>query len=159
MAGKMTNTGLDTVIDQWATLGQEVEGIAKEALYQGAGVMADRMNGAVANIKTEKFRYANGGKKRYASPEEKAALVGSIGIAKFNGDGSEVDTLVGITGSGYADVAGHERPVIVIARSINSGTDFMIKQPVFRRAASRGRRAAQETIVKTAEKRIEELTK
>jgi len=159
MAGQMTTVGIDRQIDQFIQLGQEIEGIAKEALYKGAGVMADTMTAEIGTIRTEPFHYAVNGAKRLASPQEKAALERKVGIAKFQGGGGEVNTLVGITGSGYANVAGKKTPVIVIARSINGGTDFMEKQPVFRRAANKGRPAAQAAIVETAEKRIEELTK
>jgi hypothetical protein len=97
------------------------------------------------------------GAKRLPSPQEKAALERKVGIAKFQGGGGEVNTLVGITGSGYANVAGKKTPVIVIARSINGGTDFMEKQPVFRRAASKGAKAAEAAMQKTAEERIEQI--
>ena len=159
MAVKLTVVGLDGQLGEFIKLGQEIEGIAKEALYKGAGVMADTITSEISTIRTEPFHYATNGAKRLASPQEKAALMRKVGIAKFKGNGGEVDTLVGITGSGYANVAGEKTPVIVIARSINGGTDFMIKQPVFRRAANKGRPAAQAAIIETAEKRIEETTK
>ena len=159
MPGQMITTGIDEQYLKFTKLGQEIEGIAKEALFKGAGVMADTVTAEIATIKTEKFHMAINGDKRLASPQEKAALQRTVGIAKFKGNGGEVDTLVGITGSGYANVAGKRTPVIVIARSINGGTDFMIKQPVFRRAANKGRPAAQAAIIETAENRIEETTK
>ena len=159
MAAKMSVTGIDQVITHFVKLGQQVEGIAKAALFKGAGVAAEIYNGEIENIKTAPFRYAANGAKRLPSPPEKSALQRKIGIAKFRGSGTEVDTLVGFTGSGYAQIAGEKKPVIVIARSINGGTSFMEKQPVFRWAASKAKGAATQAIVNEAEKRIKELTK
>ena len=157
MAMTMQVTGIDEAINHFLKLGQEVEGIAKASLYKGAGVMADAYNGAVASIQTAPFRFAGGTDKRLPSPQEKAALERKIGIAKFNVNGSEVDTVVGMTGSGYAEIAGKKKPVIVIARSINGGTSFMVKQPVFRRAATKAKGAAAAAMVEEAEKKIKEI--
>ena len=159
MAGRSVTVGLDKEKNKFIKLGQAIEGISKAALFDGAGAMAGEINLEIANIRTEPFRYAFNGHQRLPSPEEKAALQGSIGIAKFQGSGSEVETLVGPTGNGYADVAGKTKPVMLIARAINSGTSFMKKQPIFRRAASKGRKAAEEAMRKTAEERIEQITK
>ena len=53
-------------------LGDKSEGVAKRGLYEGAGVIADRLKAAAETIKTEEFR----GKResRKPSPEEKAIV-------------------------------------------------------------------------------------
>lgn len=51
------------------------------------------------------------------------------------------------------------KPIGVIANAINSGTSFMTKQPVFRKAVSAARSAAQKAMEDTAEKLINEITK
>ena len=141
-----------------ARLGNEAQDVASGALFDGAGVVADAFTAAANSISTEPFRYAAGGRTRMPSPEEKAAVVGKSGIAKFNKNGSEVDTLIGITGSaGYADVGGKKKAVRMIARAINSGTSFMKKQPVFRRAVSKSRGSAKSAIVAKAEKMFNEI--
>ena len=76
----------------------------------------------------------------------------------FRKNGGEVDTLVGVTGNaGYAMVGGKKKAVRLIARAINSGTSFMVKQPVFRRAASASTGAAKAAIVSKAEKMCEDI--
>ena len=77
---------------------------------------------------------------------------------KFRKNGSEVDTLIGISyDSGYTQIAGKQKAVAVIARSINSGTSFMKKQPVFRRAKNSAQGAAKAAIVAKAEKMFDEI--
>ena len=158
MAMTISTEGLDELGAMFAKLGDKAQGVASGALFDGAGVVADAMKAAVDSIGTAPFKYAPPGQHRLPSPEEKAALVGKTGIAHFRKNGSDVDTLVGVTGNaGYAMVGGKKKAVRMIARSINSGTSFMVKQPVFRRAASASAGAAKAAIVSKAEKMFEDI--
>ena len=139
MAMTMKVTGLEDLSRMLESLEDKAPEVAAKALYEGAGTMADAYSQAVNNIQTEKFRYAFGGQKRYPSPEEKAALVGKIGITKFDKNGSEVQTSIGISGAGYVTIAGKKKAVRQIANAINSGTSFMAKQPFYRRAVSQSK--------------------
>ena len=160
MAMTMKTEGLEEVNRIMAQLGNRAKEVARGALYDGAGVMADAITRAVDGIKTEPFRYAAGGKTRLPSPEEKEALKGKTGSARFRDTGEEVNTIVGINPrSGYADVNGKQKPVPLIARSINSGTSFMKKQPVIRRAVTQNRAAVEQAITAKAEKMFNEITK
>ena len=149
--------GLDELARMLAELGNKAQGVASGALFDGAAVVADAMSNAIGSIQTEPFHYAPEGQTRLPSPQEKAALVGKIGVAKFRKSGGEVDTRIGFTGSGYAKMAGQVKPVAVIARSINRGTSFMKKQPVFRRAVSQSKSAAQAAITAKAEEMFNEI--
>ena len=154
----INTAGLTEVSSLIAKLGDKAQDVAAGSLYDGAAIVADAFTAAANSIRTEPFRYAYGNRKRLASPEEKAALVGKSGVAKFRKNGSEVDTLVGISGSaGYADVAGKAKAVRLIARSINSGTSFMVKQPVFRKAKSASQGAAKAAVIAKAEKMFDEI--
>ena len=160
MAMTMKTDGLEEVNRIMAQLGNRAKEVARGALYDGAGVMADAITRAVDGIRTEPFQYAAGGKTRLPSPEEKEALKGKTGIAKFRDTGEEVNTIVGINPrSGYADVNGKQKPVPLIARSINSGTSFMKKQPVIRKAVTQNREAVEQAITAKAEKMFSEITK
>ena len=158
MAMTIKTEGLTEVSEMLTRLGNKAEDVASGSLYDGAGIVADAFTAAANSIQTEPFRYAAGGRKRKPSPEEKAALMGKSGIAKFNKNGSEVDTIIGISGSaGYANVAGKQKAVREIARSINSGTSLMEKQPIFRKAKSSSQNAAKAAIVAKAEKMFDEI--
>lgn len=162
MAMTMNTEGLTEVSEMLARLGNRAEETAAAALYDGAGVVADAMTKAVQSIRAEpqkkKNRPPEKTEARWATPEEKAALEGKIGIAKFDRDGSEVDTIVGVTGySGYAMINGRRKPIREIARAINSGTSFMHKQPVFRKAKNAAKTPAEAAIIAKAEKKFNEI--
>ena len=159
MGASMQVTGLDELMRKLDQIGDRAEEVAARSLYRGAGVMADAFTQAANSIRTEEFRYVFNGRKRDPSPEEKAALQGKTGIAKFNINGSEVNTAIGLNGSGYVTIAGKQKAVKKIANAINSGTSFMNKQPVFRRAASQTSGAARGAIVQAAEELLNEIIK
>lgn len=160
MALTMQVQGIEELSRMLQDLEGQAPGIAAKALYEGAGIMADAYSQAAGEIKAEKFRYAFNGKKRLPSFEEKAAILGKSGIAKFQKNGSEVNTSVGISGKlGYAEINGHKVAVRKLVYAINSGTSFMTKQPVFRRAAAKAGPAASAAIISKAEEEINKLTK
>ena len=154
MAGSIKTTGLKELEDKLGKLGAAAPKIASAALYEGAGIVANAYSEAVDSIVTGVRRSHNEPGGRLPTPEEKAAL--KSGIARFNKEGSEVNTLVGIA-EGYADVRGHKKAIKLLARSINSGTSFMQRQPVFRKAATKSRKAATEAMVRKADEVIEEI--
>ena len=193
--------GMQELFEAMKKAGEKSLGIAAQALYEGAGVVADSVSKEVRGISTEPFKYAKGGRKRKASPEEKAAIAGSAhGVAKFRKKLDRVDTTVGFNQSGYANVnfshmnsnartnykavsfknhsstasstlkyiksqtgqdmgkgAANQKPVAVIANSINSGTSFMEKQPFMRKAFQKSKSKATAIIEAGIKARIDEL--
>lgn len=140
--------------------GEAADGIAAQALYEGAGVVADAVSAGARGVSTSPFKYAKGW-QRQPSPEEKEALVsaGAAGIAKFQHTGNSVDTSVGYSRSGYADVNGKRKPIAVIANSINSGTSFMRKQPFIRKAVSQSQGKAASVIESKVNELAEKMMK
>ena len=150
--------GSDELLRKMDKLPEKAAKIAAEALYEGAGVMADAVSQAVHGIATEDFRYAAGGRKRMPSPEEKAILEGAKqGVAKFRNDGTRIQTSIGFDNAGYAELDGKRKPIPLIANSINHGTSFMQKQPFLRKAFTQQQGAAVAAIEAGIKKREDEL--
>ena len=158
MAMTIKTEGLTEVSEMLTRLGAKAQDVASGALFDGAGVVADAFTAAVNSIQTAPFKYARPGHTRLPSPEEKQALIGRVGIAKFKVNGSETDTVIGISEkAGYTMVNGQKKAVRLIARSINSGTSFMQKQPVFRKAKTQCQQTAIKAIEDKAEKMFDEI--
>ena len=158
MAWSFKVEGMEELIGKMNKLPDKGAKIASEALYEGAGVVADAVSGAVQGIATEPFKYARGGKKRKPSPEEKAIVAGAKhGVAKFRKNGVSVQTSVGYQNAGYAVLNGKTKPIPQIANAINSGTSFMQKQPFIRKAFSQSKGAATAAIEAGIHAREDEL--
>ena len=196
MAFMIDVSGMKELQEKIKKLQEKSQYAASEALYEGAGVVADAVSQAVQGIATEPFHYAKNGEMRKPSPEEKAVLEEAPhGVAKFRKKLQRIDTSVGYNGNGYAEVnwnhmsskartnykaqrfkdhdymttstlkfAGtykrkvqNAKPIGAIANAINSGTSFMQKQPFMRKAFTKSKSKAIETIEAALEKRINEM--
>ena len=104
MAYRMDITGLNELYENIKELGARAPGVAAQALFEGARVVADAVSREMQGISTAPFKYAKDGKRK-PSPEEKAAVMTAPhGVAKFRKNLHAVDTTVGFNGSGYVDV-------------------------------------------------------
>lgn len=153
MPYEMKVDGMAEISEVLSRMEEQAPAVAAKALYDGAGIMAEEIRKGTATIKTAPFRYAGRGETRLPSPEEKEIVAAAAaGIAKFNKNGTEVDTSVGFRNSGYAELKGKMVPIPKIVNAINSGTSFMNKQPFVRKAAN----AASPKALDAMRKRIEE---
>lgn len=159
MAYQLNVDGMAELSETLGKMEEAAQTVASKALYKGAGIMAEEIAKSAESIKTAPFRYAKTG-VRLPSPEEKAIVVAAgAGIAKFDRNGTEVDTSVGYRSSGYADLNGKRKPIPMIVNSINSGTSFMNKQPFVRKAANSGGKKAMEAMKAVIESEFEAMQK
>ena len=158
MPYKMTVDGLTEFNGILDKLDKAAPAVASQALYEGAGVMADEIKKGAASIKTAPFHYAREG-TRLPSPEEKAIVeAASAGIAKFDKGADSVDTSVGYRNAGYAMLGNKEKPIPQIVNAINSGTSFMQKQPFVRKAAKNGQNKAIQAMKDKIDSAFEAIT-
>ena len=150
---------MDDLTAMLAKAEESAPGIAAKALYNGAGVVADEISKGARGIQARRFRYANGWQRQPSLEEKEAVVSAGVGISKFKNTGNAVNTSVGYSQSGYADVNGKRKPVALIANSINSGTSFMKKQPFVRKAASQSKTKASEAIEQEITKLTEQILK
>ena len=151
-------SGMEELIAKMDKLEDKGRGVAAQALYEGAGVVADSVSSAVQGIATEEFHYTKFG-TRLPSPEEKAILQQARkGVAKFRKSKNGVNTSVGMQNAGYGTLKGKTKPIPQIANAINSGTSFMRPQPFFRRAAEQSAGAAAAAIESGIQSRLDELS-
>lgn len=155
MAGRMTVTGTEELAAMLNRIGEQANRIASQALYSGAGVVADAYRGAANGIRARpRGKGESRTEARYPTPEEKEAL--KIGVARFKRDGDSTTTVVGVA-EGYTTVGRKRKAYKQIANAINSGTAFMKRQPVFRKALNSSRAAAESAMTEAGEKLIKEL--
>ena len=160
MPYEMKVDGMAEISEQLEKMAEKAPAVAARALYEGAGIMAGEINRGAAQIKAAPFKYAGAGETRLPSPEEKAIVEqAAAGIAKFDKNGTEVQTSVGFRNAGYAELAGKTVPVPKIVNAINSGTSFMRKQPFVRKAANSGSAKAMQAMKDAIERDFEAMTK
>ena len=154
--------GMAEISDLLSRMEEGAPGVAAQALYEGAGVMAEEVRKSADGIKTAPFKWASKRRNemRLPSPEEKAIVQSAgVGIAKFDKNGTEVDTSVGYRNAGYAQLKGKTVPIPKIVNAINSGTSFMNRQPFVRKASHSGGQRAMNEMKATIEEAFEKMKK
>ena len=127
---------------------------ASVAVYEGACVVADAVNAAAKGLKTSPRGKRIQG-MRYLYEDEKAAIQGACGVARHRKSGFEVQTSVGFSQAGYAQVYGRRKPVPLLVNAANSGTSFMYKQPFVTTTFARVRPQVQAAMQAAALQRID----
>ena len=157
---RITTTGLNETIREFEKLEINSEKVLKKVLYEGASVAADTVKSTINALTVDNEVYTRGVRKGPSSIQ-KAGLVHSFGISPMRTRGGAIDVKLGF--DGYNRVRSKKwpqgQPNAMIARSVESGTSFMEKQPFIRKAEQQAKLKVISTMQKTLDKEIEKLTK
>lgn len=152
-------TGLDEYIEKISKLNALAEVYVEKAIGEGAKVVADNTKKALQGIPVD-----NRGHIPYRSSinqKQKNGLIESFGIASLRRDGNFINVKTGF--DGYNDIITKRwpqgQPNVVIARSLESGTSFMPKNPVITKATRESKDAVLKAMEESLKKSIEELMK
>ena len=151
--------GVDKLVAQYEKLEKDTDRIIGAAIYDGAAVVMKRVKEAVDGISTD---------NRFGTPEnptsgpssiQKEGLKHALGIAKMRNDNGFRNVKIGF--DGYNRVKTKRwpqgQPNPLIARSVESGTSWMSKQPFMRKAEQEARKPCEEAMQKVVDKEIQKL--
>lgn len=151
---KIEFKGVDEYAKVLAALGNESEEIVKSAVYKGAAIVADEIKSGINSIPIQE---GDNGLPPVGTPEnklygisrkQKGDLMDSFGLAPMENDGDYIQTKAGVDGYGSIPTKKYPGgvPNVMLMRSIESGTSFRDKHPVFRQATNRARKRAEEAM-------------
>lgn len=153
--------GVDNYISELQKLYDDTEEIIGAAIYQGAAVVMKSVVSAIDGIQTD---------NRFGTPEnktigpnsyQKEGLRQSIGIAKLRKDSSFWNVKIGFDGyNGLKTKTWPQgQPNAMVARSVESGTSWMQKQPFMRKAESSSRVKCEQAMASEIDKQISKRVK
>lgn len=145
MAKFQVGDGIDRYIDQLQNLEYNCREVIGEAIYVGAGLVADAVK---ANIKGLPPTAANG--------LEKAGLIDGFGIAKMRDENGYFNVKLGFTGYNKIKTKKYPggQPNSVIARSIESGSSWRSSYPFVAPAVRATKDRAEQAMAEEIEKNI-----
>lgn len=164
---KFTVKGIDEYTAALERLSDKAEESIKETVYEGAGIIADSVKAALYSIPIDE---GTNGLPKYGTPENKlngvsrkqrADLIESMGLSPIKESSTGIDTKIGWDGYGSVKTKAHPQgvPNVLLMRSIESGTSFMQKTPVIRKAVSKARKTAERAMINKMTEKIEEAMK
>lgn len=146
--------GVDELISQYKTLGDNARDCIGKAIYNGADVVADAIRAEINGLKV-----TNQHGKGDLTSTQKKGLIDSFGIAKMQDDNGYFNVKLGFDGYNNQKTKKYPngQPNAVIARSINSGTSFRKKNPFVDKATKANKAKCEEVMSKTVDEEIERL--
>ena len=147
-----------------ARLGDMADAAARAAVYKAAGIVADAVRQRLEGLEEElpvhagdRYRYVPpGGSFRAIPSQEKRDLLAGLGVTPISPDEDENwNAKVGFEArtenqKGYDGQPTKKypkgRPLLMIARSVESGTSMRPKQPFFRPAVDESKKKAVEAM-------------
>lgn len=149
------------------TLDNESERIIQSAVYKGAALVADEIKQGIKSLPIEE---GNNGlpplgtaehKLTGVSRKQKGDLLDSFGLAPIQNDGGYIQTKAGVDGYGSIPTKKYPQgvPNVMLMRSIESGTTFRQKNPIFRKATNRARKRAEQAMSKEIDEQLEQRFK
>lgn len=158
---KIIFSGVNTYIEQLKRLGMAVEDTAKEAVYNGAGVIADEVRVSLAKIQTDETWGTDNSLKQGIMHKQKEGLLNSLGISPISYDGDFLNAKIGFAGYNNfkTDIYPNGQPNQMVANSAESGTSFMVKTPFFASAVRRAKPMAEKKMKEVFENKISKNVK
>lgn len=125
-------TGAEEVISRLEKLTNHSRGICKMALWEGGKVVGDAIKSSLSDIPVQDHFVPNGTMRTGVTQEEKDKIIAAFGLSKMRGNGS------------YSTKAGFNAGTKI--RAVESGTSYMQKHPVVRRAINQSKGRAESAI-------------
>ena len=152
-------------LDQYVVVLERLTNNAGEyigkTLYVGAGVVADAIKQEVMALPADDRPYSKDIIKNGPTSVQKKGLVDSFGITKVRVKGGTYDEKLGF--DGYNNIRSKRwpkgQPNVMVARSIESGTSWMKKNPFIAKAVRASKVQAEIAMEKELDKQIELLMK
>lgn len=158
---KITFTGLEHYMAQLEALEQNSEGIAKQALYEGAKIAADEMRKSIDAIPVQEEWGTKASPAKGIKAEQKKGLQEGMGISPMRNDNGFINVHIGFHGYNSIKTMAYPKgqPNAMIARSVESGTSFLRKTPFVARAVRKTKKLAEARMKEVFESEIEKIMK
>lgn len=153
---KIVMEGIEEYANRLSSLFKDTEGIVRKAVFRGAAVVADEIKNGLKAIPTIRNNEIGTESNPISgvTKKQKSDLIEAFGLAPIENKGGYIQTKAGVDGYGSVPTKKYPNgvPNAMLMRSVESGTSFRRKTPVFRPAVNR----AKEKCVAEMKKTIDE---
>lgn len=145
---KLTMKGLEEYERQLLKLKDLSREMIGEAIYVGAGVVADAVKASIGTIPIDNRPARKGEMINGITSAQKDGLMEGFGIAPLQDEGGYQHVKLGFAGYNSVQTRSHPngQPNAMIARSVNSGTSFRAKYPFVDQAVARAKGQAEKAM-------------
>lgn len=153
---KITVKGIDELLSFTNDLSKSADDIIKVGMYDGVAVIADEINRGIDALKTQD---GTSKQAKYINDAQKKGLKEGFGVSRYRNENGVWNTVIGFNGHNRLKSKKYPngQPNQMIARCVESGTSYTLKQPFMRQALTRVRKKAVETMQKKVISEVNKL--
>ena len=155
---KLQFKGLDEYEKQLLKLKDVSRECIGQAIYKGAGVVADAVKANIESLPIDTRHVKDGQMLTGITETQKQGLRDGFGISKMENENGYVHVKLGFAGYNGSVTRKYPngQPNSVIARSVNSGSSFRQRIPFVDNAVNSSKSACEQTMVNTFDKVLQE---
>lgn len=146
--------GLDEYAAQLKKIEANTDEIIGKAIYKGAGEMADSIRSAMQTIPVDDSYHRPGEISKGPKSAEKESMMSGFGISKLKQTGTFWNVKIGFRGRGPGGIYNS-----LIARQVESGTSWMMKNPFMSRTVNSNKSKCEETMKQVFDEEMEKLVR
>lgn len=156
---KIKFKGMDEYVSKLENLSRNTEPYIKKAIYEGTAIVMSSVKSSLESIQTDDTYHTNSGVRKGPTSIQKEGLIHSLGIASMRVDGHFINAKIGFDGYNLVRTEKWQKgqPNNMVARSVESGTSWMRKQPFMRRAVNSAKAKCEEAMKVSIEESIEQI--
>lgn len=138
---------------------KDTESLIKDAVYDGGKVVADEIKAGLKAIPIDNRTGTPENPLDGVTRQQKADLINGFGLAPMENKGGYINTKAGMDGYGSIPTKKYQNglPNALLMRSVESGTSFRKKHPVFRKAVRNSRKKCEQKMEEVIDKKIKEV--
>lgn len=155
---KLKFDGLDEYEKQLLKLQEVSKECVGQAIYKGAGIVADAVKRNIESLPIDTRRVKNGQMLQGITETQKQGLRDGFGISKMRSENGYVHVKIGFDGYNGSVTKKYPngQPNSVIARSVNSGSSFRQRIPFVDNAVNSSKDACEQAMKNTFDKVLQE---
>lgn len=141
-------------------MGKDTKRIAGQAIYAGAGIMADEIKAGIRSLPiVSGYGTENNPLPGGVTAEQKAGLLDGLGIAPMENDSGFLNVKIGFDGYNRTRTKQYPygQPNQLVARGVESGTSWKQPHPFVKPAISRSRKQVEQKMAEVIDEEIKKL--
>lgn len=157
---KITFRGLEQYELRISRLGKETERIAGEAIYEGAGVVADAVKSSIQALPVVTgYGTTSNPLPGGVTAVQKAGLIEGFGISTMQNEGGYYNVKLGFDGYNRTKTERYPQgqPNQLVARGVESGTSWKQAHPFVKPAVAKSRKQAEKVMADKLDEEIEKI--
>ncbi len=161
MMPKVTVSGFEQYLKKLDNLEKSGERFLKAAVYEGAKITTDAVRTSITALPIDQKRGFPHNPRHGVTWKEKAGLLNGLGVSSIENEKGYINAKIGF--NGYNDDKTKKwpkgKPIVMIARALESGTSFSLRTPFVGPAVRRVSSSAKKAMIEKFENEVDKIIK